>query len=231
MAPGARPQRNRLTLPTGAPQARKRAAIIVAHPDDEVLWCGGWVLLHREWSWRIGTLCRASDPDRAPRFRRVVEYLRAHGHMADLDDGPEQMPLPAEQVQSAVRALIPGDTAFDLVLTHGPNGEYTRHLRHEECCRAVVSLWQRGRIRTKELWCFAYEDRHKSHLPRVSSRAEHRVVLPDDIWQEKYRLVTQYYGFPVDSWEARVTPREEGFSRFKSPATAVRHAAVNQEMV
>ncbi|MCG6926136.1 MAG: hypothetical protein LJF30_12585 [Acidobacteria bacterium] len=25
--------------------ARRRAAVIVAHPDDETLWCGGFILL------------------------------------------------------------------------------------------------------------------------------------------------------------------------------------------
>ena len=38
---------------------------------------------------QVWTLCRAGDPDRRPRFRRVLEYLGAEGGMADLDDGPE----------------------------------------------------------------------------------------------------------------------------------------------
>jgi len=230
MARGPPARGNRLTASTQLHTTRMRAAIVVAHPDDEVLWCGGWILLHRDWHWRIYTLCRASDPDRAPRFHHVLERLGAEGDMADLDDGPDQTPLPAGQVQSTVQALLPVNETFDLVLTHGPVGEYTRHLRHEECCRAVVTLWARGQIRAKSLWCFAYDDGDKVYLPRVSSHAVRRVALPDDIWSEKYRLITEYYGFGPDSWEARVTPREEGFSCFDSPGAAVHDAGISEEV-
>ena len=76
--------------------SRARAAVVVAHPDDEILWCGGWILAHPEWRWRIVTLCRADDPDRAPKFRKVLEHLGAEGAMADLNDGPDQIPLNPE---------------------------------------------------------------------------------------------------------------------------------------
>src|SRR5450755_3263700 len=111
---------------------RPRAAVVVAHPDDETLWCGGYVLTHPEFIWRIVTLCRASDPDRAPRFRRVLQRLGAEGEMADLDDEQAQAPLTAGQVQETVARLLAG-TTYNLVLTHGPMGEYTRHRRHAEC--------------------------------------------------------------------------------------------------
>jgi LmbE family N-acetylglucosaminyl deacetylase len=138
-------------------ERRHNAAVIVAHPDDEILWCGGQILENRGWHWHIVTMCRGSDPDRAPRFRRVLSELGAEGDMGDLDDGPEQTPLPGGLVEEAIGRLLPG-VGFDVVLTHGPEGEYTRHRRHEECCRAVVSLWRAGRIDTGQLWQFAYED-------------------------------------------------------------------------
>src|SRR5579863_5177308 len=120
-----------------ASDPRPRAAVIVAHPDDETLWCGGYILTHPEFLWRIVTLCRAADPDRAPRFRRVLLRLGAEGEMANLDDGPDQVPLPAGEVQETTVRLLAA-TSYDLILTHGPKGEYTRHRRHAECCQTVV---------------------------------------------------------------------------------------------
>ena len=111
-----------------------RAAVVAAHPDDETLWCGGYILTHPEYDWRVVTLCRASDPDRAPKFRQVLKEMGAVGEMADLDDEPDQVPLPMEEVQATISRLLDGNS-YSLTLTHGPKGEYTRHRRHEECCR------------------------------------------------------------------------------------------------
>ncbi len=61
-----------------------------------------------------------------------------------------------------------------LILTHSPYGEYTRHLRHEETGRAVISLWEEGCISATEIWMFAYEDGGKRYLPRPI-KAAHRV--------------------------------------------------------
>jgi LmbE family N-acetylglucosaminyl deacetylase len=204
--------------------ARPRAAVVVAHPDDEMLWCGGYMLAHPEFLWRIVTLCRAGDLDRAPRFRRVLQRLGAEGEMADLDDGPDQAPLPIEQVQETTARLLAG-ASYNLILTHGSNGEYTRHRRHAECSQAVVELWRSGSIDTKRLWLFAYEDGGRAYLPRVREDADRRDVLADNVWLEKRRLITDLYGFGHDSWEAQTTPREEGFWCFDSAQAAVKRAA------
>lgn len=204
--------------------SRFKAAVVVAHPDDETLWCGGYILTHPEFLWRIVTLCRGADPDRAPRFREVLHRLGAEGEMADLDDGPDQAPLPAGQVQETTARLLAGST-FDLILTHGPHGEYTRHRRHRECCLSVIELWRSGGIDTERLWLFAYEDGGRAYLPRVRDDAARREVLTDGVWLEKYRMITDIYGFGRDSWEAQTTPREEGFCCFDSAQAAVKHAA------
>jgi LmbE family N-acetylglucosaminyl deacetylase len=198
--------------------------VVVAHPDDETLWCGGYLLTHPEFHWRVVTLCRASDPDRAPKFRRVLQRLGARGEMADLDDGPEQTPLPKDEVQKTIVQLLAGN-GYDLVLTHGPKGEYTRHRRHEECCRSVIELWRSGGIATNRLWLFAFEDGDRARLPRVRADADRRNVLTDEVWLEKRRMITGIYGYGFDSWEARATPREEGFWCFDSPLAAAERAA------
>lgn len=199
--------------------SRKTVTVIVAHPDDEVLWAGGLLQSHPEWQVSVYALCRASDPDRAPKFRRALDALGASGAIADLDDGPDQAPLHPDTVSQTIIALT-GSSSSDKILTHGPRGEYTRHRRHEETCEAVVSLWEQGRIAARELWMFAYEDGGRAYLPKADERAHERVELPRPIWERKYELITALYGFAPDSWEARATPRIEAFRRFGSPQEA-----------
>lgn len=203
---------------------KRRAVVIVAHPDDETLWCGGLMLRQPQWSWHVAALCRGDDPDRAPKFRRVVARLGARGAIGTLDDGPEQAPLPSAAVASAVAGLVPQEP-FDLALSHGPFGEYTRHRRHEECCRAVVSLWAGGALRARRLWLFAYEDGGRAYLPRVRRDAARRVRLDDETFAAKRDLIVSFYGFAPETWEARAVPREEGFWCFDDPDVAARRVA------
>src|SRR5271154_3802885 len=128
----------------------KKVAVIVAHPDDETLWAGGVILSHPEWDCFIVSLCRKNDPDRSPKFAAALKILGARGVMGDLDDSPEQTPLPQSEIQNAILKLLPA-VHFDLVITHSINGEYTRHLRHEEIGKAVIILWNAGKIMANKL--------------------------------------------------------------------------------
>jgi LmbE family N-acetylglucosaminyl deacetylase len=189
-----------------------KCAVIVAHPDDETLWVGGLILMHPDADWTVVTVCRKSDPDRAPKFYRAVEKLKAAGFMADLDDGPEQVPLNQKELRQTVMELLPSGK-FDLIITHSTTGEYTRHLRHEETAKAVLDLCRSGRLLTSELWTFAYEDNNRQHLPHAIEQADILINLAEEIWQCKYNIITEIYGFGQDSFEARTTPKKEAFRR------------------
>ncbi len=184
--------------------------VIIAHPDDETLWAGGTLLLHADRCWTVVTVTRKSDRDRAAKFHRAMEHYGAAGLMGDLDDGPEQKPLHAVDIEDAILDLLPSHR-YDLVLTHGWGGEYTRHRRHEEVSKAVVSLRESGRLSLGEIWMFAYQDNEGKHLPQPVQESDVYTHLPDEIWERKYRIITETYGFGPDSFEARTTPRDEAF--------------------
>ena len=187
-----------------------RCAVIAAHPDDETLWAGGLMLMHPEVKWTVVTICRKSDADRAPRFFKALEEFGASGYMGDLDDGPEQSALSNTEVQQTIMELLPFDK-FEVVITHSTAGEYERHIRHEETAKAVMGLWRSGKLKTGQVWSFAYEDGGKKYLPRADKDADLQVKLPEHIWQKKYKIITEIYGFSKDSFEARTTPRQEAF--------------------
>jgi LmbE family N-acetylglucosaminyl deacetylase len=193
----------------------RRCVVVVAHPDDETLWTGGTILMHPGRDWTVMTLCRKSDPDRAPRFFKALERLNAVGVMADLDDGPEQIQLDLRTVQATILELLPS-REFDLMITHSRSGEYTRHRRHEETARAVEALRDSGALSVKELWMFAYEDGSGNYLPRPIDGADFTIQLPDEIWHRKYDIIRNVYGFGADSFEAKTAPKQEAFWCFGS---------------
>jgi LmbE family N-acetylglucosaminyl deacetylase len=197
----------------------KTVAVIVAHPDDETLWAGGTILCHPSWKCFIVSLCRGGDGERSLRFYNALKILKSGGVMGDMDDGPEQKPLNEKDVAGSVLALLP-TAHFDLIITHSPGGEYTRHLRHEETGKAVIKLWYDGKISADVLWTFAYEDGGKEYIPRPVKNASIFRILTERIWLRKYNLITKTYGFERSSFEAVTTPRAESFWQFDDPQIA-----------
>lgn len=197
----------------------KIVAIIVAHLDDETLWAGETILSHPSWDWFIITLCRASDKDRAPRFFQALKELGSRGKMSDLDDSPELAPLDENEIQEMILQLLPMQH-FDIIISHNPAGEYTRHIRHEEIGEAVIKLWLAGRISAHELWAFAYEDGGKQYLPKPVKTANIYHLLPEKTWQKKYKIITETYGFKENSFEAETTTRAESFWQMMNPSDA-----------
>jgi LmbE family N-acetylglucosaminyl deacetylase len=198
----------------------KSVAVIVAHPDDETLWAGGTILENPLWDTFVIALSRASDANRAPKFFETLKVMGVKGAMADLEDNSEQTPLNPELIRETILRLLP-PKHYDLILSHNPNGEYTRHLRHEEVSRAVIHLWHEGKLSATKLWTFAYEDGDKKYYPRPIEKAPVCNKLPKAIWQRKYNLITETYGYEKSSFEAKTTPVTETFWQFSNSFDAL----------
>ena len=190
----------------------KQAAIIVAHPDDEIIWCGGTILQNPDWDWTVLSLCRANDPDRYRKFRTVCESLNVEGYISNLDDGnPLKKISQICQIGYRIHEYLSG-TDWGLCLTHGPSGEYG-HQRHVEVHNEVVRLVETGDLRCGELWTFAYHCNPETGECHVLPDADIVISLTPDQLAEKRRIIHEQYGYGRDSFEVRACISPEAFYR------------------
>lgn len=193
----------------------KSIAIIVAHPDDETLWAGGLMLSHPTWNWFVLCLSCKSDVDKAQRFHHTLVELHATGVMADLDKDSAESPLNETALEETILDLLPNQN-YDLIITHNPMDEYSSGLRHQEISRMVILLWESGAISSKQLWTFAYEDGNKAYLPKANILAPVQCCLISEVWLEKYKIISQTYGYAHGTWQEQTCPRQEAFWKFDS---------------
>ena len=198
-----------------------RAVIIVAHPDDEVIWSGGLILRHPQWEWTVLSLCRADDADRRPKFERVCSVLGATGIVSDLDDSATLKAIdPEVEIGGRVLAHL-GGRDWDLCLTHGPNGEYG-HERHKQVHRVVKMLVEREQLRCRRLWTFAYDYSAEAGACLPADWADRTLALSPQELGEKKRIVREEYGYPEDGFELRACISPECFARLKDPGKELR---------
>jgi len=189
-----------------------KAAIIVAHPDDEIIWSGGLILQKPEWEWTVLSLCRSDDPDRSRKFKLVGGLLRFDAFISDVDDSnPLKEINPQRDIGCRVLNFL-ASTSWDLCLTHGSNGEYG-HPRHKEVHGEVLRLVHDRTLECHELWTFAYESSVQKKLCQPHPDANFLVHLTDKELLAKKRIVNREYGYGVDSFEVCSCITPESFRR------------------
>lgn len=195
-------------------EKKKKALIIVAHPDDETIWMGGVLLRYKNISWTILSLCRRFDPDRKPKFLKVMKFFGARGIISDLeDDGKLTLKQTLPKIKKRILKNLKLNT-FNYIFTHGENGEYG-HDRHIGTHQIVKKMVEKGELLTDNLFFFAYRADAEKKICK-NAKADFFLKLKQKEFRIKRNIIKNLYGFSKFSPENCVySLKIETFTKFK----------------
>ncbi len=197
-------------------EKQESALVVVAHPDDETIWMGGFILEHPEIDWTIFSVCRASDPDRAPKFLKAAKYFGAKGVIKDLEDeGKFGIKQSVVLVESLLKKYFSKDK-FDYLFTHGANGEYG-HERHIAVIKAVKKALTNKIIVAKLAYGFNYKkaDRKKYGKLEPGKNSDLLLKLKPKTFTQKKKIMTKIYGFNPRGIDVGYCTNPESFKKIK----------------
>lgn len=123
-----------------------RALVLVAHYDDEVLSCGGWILKHREKVEIDIVAITIKDKVWKQRFLSVGQALGVN-KVVSLDlplwsvpSKKELVTFKEERVLKALAAAKIKPLSYDLLLTHGEDGDIDFHAQHKQVWKMTQKL-------------------------------------------------------------------------------------------
>ncbi len=113
-----------------------KALLVVAHPDDETVFLGGYLRKHSFYDWTIVSVTHSLNSKRGEEFQKACEYYNARPIMLGFPDELEKS-LGEDRLKQDLAQINFKD--YGLVISHNSEGEYG-HLHHIEVGKAVRSL-------------------------------------------------------------------------------------------
>lgn len=178
--------------------------LIVAHPDDDTIFCGGTILSHPNWNWNI--VCVTTQPGRSQEFRTAMEMYKSFGVNISFyrilekpDENQDLTPEVYEEWSDSINIL---NLKPDFVITHNEMGEYG-HKHHVAISKMVRELFL-------NVWEFVYPgDVNITPQPRKSKVIE--VTLDPNLLEKKKQIFNDSYRSQIYVWQNLQTIMEYEF--------------------
>lgn len=161
-----------------------KRVIVTAHPDDEVLWCGGLPIRYPgDWTIICCSIPRR-DPVRAWKFYDACEVLGAKAKI---------IPVIESEPDKGLDLAFLNLSFYDHIFTHNKFGEYG-HFHHRWVHNFITAQYPDKKITT-----FGY---------RKNGIGEFPLVLTDEEFERKmkalqcYNHILPYRAEPMPKWRA-----------------------------
>lgn len=122
----------------------KNPVVVVAHPDDEVLFASGIILRHWHRQWTV--ICCSvprRDPIRAWKFFESCRRLNVRGQLLPVAESEPNEPLTGLELLGMLEP-------YDFIVSHNEHGEYG-HFHHMQVHHYVASV-----VGTRDFATFGY---------------------------------------------------------------------------
>ncbi len=195
-------------IQAAADNKKAKKLMIVAHPDDDVIWGGAHLM---DGDYFVVCITSGRNTTRKPEFEKMLSQSGNSGYILEYPDKVagkrDDWEKVWDKIQSDLQRLMKCKD-WELIVTHNKDGEYG-HQHHKYTHRIVTQIYDNNRL-AAPLYCFGtyYSKKklpeHESEMTKVSDEQykykselvkvyESQSKTVDKLWHMgPYEMWTQY---------------------------------------